>query len=227
MTQINATTLADKLGVTPGRVSQYVAEGKLAGCYTGTGRQRRFDLAACADALGKRLDQGQMMGNGAETRRAIGSIRSGTPSLTGFQAEQRQKSRQSADGEATPDARGGAGASELSPSDPDRYELARTQKAQEEARRLRRMNAEAEGRYVLASEVELQMRRVLAQEMAEVESLLRDGARKIADAMKVDYKGVRKILIDAWRDHRSARSAVLADQSQAAQLSDAERDDDI
>ena len=42
--QVNATTLAQRLGVSKARISQYVAQGTLAGCFTGEGRARRFDL---------------------------------------------------------------------------------------------------------------------------------------------------------------------------------------
>ena len=38
--QVNATTLAQRLGVSKARISQYVAQGTLAGCFTGEGRAR-------------------------------------------------------------------------------------------------------------------------------------------------------------------------------------------
>jgi hypothetical protein len=212
MTQINASTLAQKLQVTPGRVSQYVAEGKLDGCYSGTGRARRFDLGKCVEALGRKLDRGQMLGNGAETRRALDAVQAGKGDTKAATAAPKEPA---------------AGASELPQKDPDRYEMARTQKAEEEARRLRRQNAEAEGTYVLASEVERQVAKVMAQEIAEVDSVLREGARKVADSLGVDYKSVRQLLTETWRAHRSGRADVLEKFAQEASKTAAELNEDI
>lgn len=206
---VTGVELAKALGVSRQRVHQYVTSGKLEGCYTGSGNQRRYDLSKCANALGKRLDAGQMMGNGAGTRSAIKDI-SGD-------GTHRETARRSS----------GAGAEPLASNDPDRYEMARIQKAEEEARKLRRQNAEAEGLYVLASEAAMQASRLVAQEISEFETVLRDGARMIADKLGVDFKTARKILVDTWRAHRSDRAETLEEQSEAATLSDVEQDEDI
>ena len=209
MTQLSASELASELGVSRGRVSQYVAEGKLEGCYAGSGRSRRFDLEKTARALGKRLDAGQLMGNGAGTRRALRELEPAASQTA------RDLPLRPAEG------------AELPPGDADRYELARTQKAEEEARRLRRMNAEAEGRYVLTSEVELQVGRLIGQEVSEFETVLREGARRIADRLGVDFLEARSELVAAWRDHRAGRSTDLQAQAEAAVKSAAETEQDI
>ncbi|MES2845630.1 MAG: hypothetical protein V4747_11425 [Pseudomonadota bacterium] len=193
---INATKLAEELQVSRVRVSQYVAEGKLAGCYVGDGRARRFDLAKVAVALGRTLDPGQMMGNGAETKRALASLREADPAPTLPQGK----------------------SMELKPDDPDRYELARISKAEEEARKMRRQNAEAEGLFVLASAVEREVAKVVGQEVREFESVLKEGARAIADRLGVDFKTARQILMDTWRGHRGDRAAALDEASNAADL---------
>lgn len=220
MTLLNSTDLAKALQVSPGRVSQYVSEGKLEGCYTGAGKARRFDLGRVAVALGRQLHPGQMMGNGAETRKALNALKIGQPAVDDGEDVGRLAS-----GPVKPAAQRDGGL--LVSTDPDRYELARTQKAEEEARRLRRMNAEAEGTYVLAAEVERQVARLIAQEIAEVEAVLRDGARRVADKLGVDFKAVRQIMVEQWRMHRATRSDVLADVAQAAVPSDAEQEQDI
>ncbi|MCD1621083.1 hypothetical protein K7H20_23895, partial [Salipiger manganoxidans] len=135
---MNSTQLAQELGISKGRVSQYVAQGKLDGCFSGEGRARRFDLEKVRAALQHRLDPGQMLGNGAETKRRLQEPESATP-------------------------REG----ELRRGDPDRYELARIQKVEEEARKLRRQNLEAEGTLVLADRAAQATARALAQEVAE------------------------------------------------------------
>lgn len=215
MGQVSASELAATLNVSKARVSQYVSEGKLAGCYSGDGRARRFDLRACQQALGRTLDKGQLMGNGAETRKALADLAAGTVS------NDRRKPAPSP-ASAPPKSDG-----ELEPKDPDRYELARTQKAEEEARRMRRQNAEAEGSYALVSDVTRQVAQQMAQEIGEFEAVLRDGARQVADVLGVDFKVVRQIMVDRWRAHRSTRAAQLSAQAETMGLSPAERAEDI
>jgi hypothetical protein len=206
---LSSSELARTLGVTPGRVSQYVAAGSLDGCFSGSGRARRFDLEKVAAALGKSLDPGQMMGNGAGTRAALKEIQAGGAAQPPAPVARRSQPTTS-------------GATELGDNDPERYKLARTEKAEEEARRLRRQNAEAEGRFVLASEVNHTVARMIGQEIAEVETVLRDGARKIADDMGVDFKTARQILVNTWREHRGKRSNQLDLQAKAAELTETE-----
>ena len=197
---INSTQLAKVLGVSLPRISQLVSDGRLDGCYTGEGRNRRFDAARVADALGRKLDPGQMMGNGAGTKAAIRKLQQGDEPAPGPSSH-------------------GAGARALKDNDNDRYELARIDKAEQEARRLRRQNAAEEGIYVLASEVEGQVARKLAQEIAETESMLRAAARAVADRLGVDAREVRQVLTETWRAHRSHRAEVLTAEAEAAQLS--------
>ena len=105
--------------------------------------------------------------------------------------------------------------------------MARAQKAVEETRRLRRQNLQDEGTFVLASEVERQVARIVGQEVAEFEAVIRAGARAVADRMGVDFKSVRQVLMEVWRGHRSVRSSALAVEAEAADLSDAERQGDV
>ena len=201
--QLNMTQCAKFFDFSTSRMSQLVSRGRLEGCYTGEGRNRRFDVRKVADALGRTLDPGQMLGNGAATKAAI------------------KKLQQGVDSDPQPVSQG-AGARGLDAHDSDRYELARIDKAEQEARRLRRQNAAEEGIYVLASEVEGQVARKLAQEIAETESMLRAAARAVADRLGVDAREVRQVLTETWRAHRSHRAEVLSAEAEAAQLSPAE-----
>jgi len=208
---LTGAQLAGELGLSRARISQYVSEGKLTGCYSGEGRARRFDREAVAVALGRRLDAAQMLGNGAETRRALAAMqnhvakpvqRASKPSLQGVDTR-------------------------LVPNDLDNLQLVNTQLKEEALRDARRKNAVAEKTYLLASEVELQITRLIEQEITEFETVLRDGARRVADTLKVDFRTTRQILVETWRAHRKVRSDQSGAQAGSAGLTEAERDEDI
>lgn len=203
MAQLNTTELAALLAVSKPRISQYVAEGKLDGCYSGDGRSRRFDLDKVASALGRKLHPGQMMGNGAATRAALRDIDMPRP-----------EPRPKADGA-------------LPLGDADRYEMARTLKAEEEARRLRRQNMAEEGTWVLAEDVQRNAAKAMSQEIAQIETMLRDGARALADEFGLDFRSVRKVLMDQWRAYRATRADVLSVGAAATEMSQNEREADI
>lgn len=202
MADLNTTQLAERLSVSKARISQYVSEGKLEGCFSGDGRARRFDLAKVAEALGRKLDLGQMTGNGLATRRAIRALDEDGQAL-----------------QSVPPRDGG----ELSPRDPDRLELATIQIKEEEARRRRRDNERDEGRWVLAEEVQRHTARAVAKEIAQFETVIRDAARAVADQFGVDFREVRKVMMDQWRDHRGSRRDQLRQEADQASLSDAEK----
>ncbi len=214
MSGVNARELAEHLRVTPPRISQLLSEGKLEGCYHGIGRARRFDLVACAEALGRRINPGQRLGNGAETQRAAAAILAGRLGGAGEDVQVRPPAPT-----AEPSA---------PPAPPEnRYEAARTIKAEEEARTARRRNLEAEGLFVLASEVEQQVRGQIGREIAETQNFLRALARVVADAHQLDAKVLRKLMLDEWRRHRSARAGAGDLVELDAMLSDAEGEADI
>lgn len=211
--ELNTTELAARLGVSKARVSQYVSEGKLTDCYVGDGRARRFDLDKVARALGRNLHPGQMMGNGAATRDVLRRLNDAGEVAPAAQ-QPAARAPASFDGE-------------LPAGDADRYEIARTLKAEEEARRLRRQNMAEEGSWVLADEVARRTARAMAQEIAQFETMLRDASRAVADKFGVDARAVRTILMDQWRSYRGSRSAAVAQMADAAELAPEERAADI
>lgn len=208
MNALASHELAEVLRVSRSRVGQYVREGKLAGCFVGAGRARRFDLEKVGVALGRKLHPGQMLGNGAGTKQALLQMDRAAPN-----AQDRTEVQPVAD--------------EVADTDTAKYTAARTQKAEEEVRKLRRANAEAEGKYVLASAVAGVTAKLMAQEIGEVESLLRRSAQRVADAFGLDVKPVRKILLAIWREHRGARAAMLKCESDASELTAEELSEDI
>jgi hypothetical protein len=211
MQTLNATELAATLNLSKGRISQLVSDGRLDGCYTGDGRARRFDPTLVAQKLRGGLDQGQMLGNGAETSKAISAVLAGEA--------------QDAPPPKTVSSRASDGA--LPDDDNDGYRMARQAKLSEEVRRIRRQNELDEGTMVLASEVERQVAKVLRQEIAQVEEALRTGARAVADQFGVDFRAVRQVLMTVWRAQRQDRSGVLDEQAEAADMTEAEKAADI
>jgi excisionase family DNA binding protein len=224
MALMTASELARVLNVSRARVGQYVTEGKLNGCFLGDGRARRFDLDKVAAALGRGLHPGQMLGNGAQTRKAIADL--ATPAPTMYRPVRITPAPSLGDGgeAGQPEGRGEGRGDD---SEAAKYETARTAKAEEEVRKLRRQNAEAEGQFVLASEVERATARMLAQEVAEFEAMLRTSARAVADKLGLDAKAVRAIFMETWRDHRSSRATALDVQAAQADLTDDELAGDI
>lgn len=212
MSQLSASDLATALGVSKARVSQLTADRRLDGCWQGEGRARRYDLQKVAAKLGRVLDPGQALGNGAATKARIQSILAAGDDEDAETPMPKPQPRESA---------------ELPQRDADRYELARIQKAEEEARRMRRQNQEAEGHFVLASEVRAETARRMAQEIAQFEVVLREGARAVADRLGVDAKVCRKILMDEWRRHRGERSAALEAEGAGAGMTEAEKQADV
>ncbi|WP_375261843.1 hypothetical protein [Palleronia sp.] len=208
--QLNTTDLAKALNLSKGRISQLVRDGRLDGCYHGDGRARRFDLSRAADALGQRLDPAQMLGNGAKTRRSLEDMEPPEQAEPEFGTS------------------GGAGATLLPAKDPTRYEMARTQELEEKARRARRQNEAEEGNWVLASEVAAETARQMQMEIASIESsVLRAGARRLADDLGIDFKAARAILNEVWREYRSHRSEQKAAEAEAVHLSEAEDEADF
>ena len=209
--QLTATELAGVLELSKGRISQMVSSGQLEGCYSGAGRHRRFDLAKVASTLGRRLDPGQMLGNGAKTSEALARLSGSEPAGGEGGDPERDLPQDPAGSEA-----------------PSRYELARTLKAEEDARAARRRNREAEDTLVLASVVANETARQIAQEIAQIESsVIRTGARRIADDMGVGFREARVILTEVWREYRTGRAAVKAEEAEAAQLSAEEQAEDF
>ena len=154
------------------------------------------------------------MGNGAGTKAAVRGILAAPAPQRDFAAKIRDLPAATA-GDGGPDA------------EPDRYDAAKTVKMEEEARRLRRQNQEAERKYVLASAVESQVAKLMGQEIAETEAFLRQASRAVADKLGLDARAVRQIFLDLWRAQRQSRSSDLAAKAEAAELTDEEREADI
>ncbi|MFN3646249.1 MAG: excisionase family DNA-binding protein [Gemmobacter sp.] len=204
MPHLSTTDLAAELGVSKGRVSQWVSEGKLRGTFTGDGRARRFDLAAVQVALNRSLDVAQALGNGRQTLERIGAISAPPPPAD------------DADDTAGMDA-----------DIKRRYDIARAMRIEEQARAARYDNDQREATLVLASEVQAQVLAQIGQELAQIDGFLRQVSVELAEALGAQRQQVRAILNAAWRRHRGERAAAAAMRADAAKLTAAEQEADF
>lgn len=198
MRHVRASDLAAALGITKGRVSQLVAEGRLDGCFTGEGRDRRFDLERAAQALDRRLDPSQTLGNGAAAFAARRAVLGEGPEPAP---------------EPTPRA-----------DDPlTRLAAARAENAELDARRKRREEMLAAGRYVLADEVARAQAAAVARALDALERHHLEAVRRLAEAAGHDIRTALAEARDAWRDQRRRLSADFAAAADAATHTEAER----
>ena len=80
---------------------------------------------------------------------------------------------------------------------------------------------------VLVSEVQHQIGRLMSQEIAEFEAVMREASIVLSDTYGIEARAIRQVLVDEWRKHRAARRDALQDVAQDGQLTDAERAADI
>lgn len=193
-----AKELAGALSVSKSRVSQMVAEGKLAGCFTGEGRQRRFDPVKAARALNMTTDFGQSLGNGSAGRAARAEILGGTPP------------------DAKPDT-------VLPRHDPDTAALLQEQIKAEDLKTKRRRNAQEDGTAILASAAAAQITAAIAQINADIAQMLNQAARTIADEFDVDFSAAKATLKRVHREHREKQAALAAKRAGAATFTSDEK----
>ena len=66
----------------------------------------------------------------------------------------------------------------------------------------------------------------IGREIAQFETMIRDAARAVADRLGVDFREVRRIMMDQWRDHRASRRDHLSAEADAAVMTEAEQAED-
>jgi hypothetical protein len=168
--------------------------------YTGDGKARRFDLDAVRIALNRTLDVAQGLGNGRKTMVAIGAISAPPPIDDGDD--------------------------DTAGMDSDikrRYDLGRAMRIEEQARAARYDNDQRQGSLVLAAEVQAQVLAQIGQELAQIESFIRQASATLAEALGAQRQQVRSILLAEWRRHRGERAAAAAMRADAAKPTPAEK----
>lgn len=186
------------IDVSAGRVSQYIAEGKIDGdALVGTGRNQRIHVETAKAQLRKRLDVTQMTGNGLDTKIKAAMVAA-------------------------------APAADLSPASPPQVSsppLADTLEEQikrerlEELRSRNRKLAEEEaaraGRYVDADSVKQQLGRLAGQMMTLFEGSLPELATSLAAHFKLPQRDVLHLLRTEFNGIRGRAAPGFAQSASA------------
>ncbi len=189
------SAFAAHVGVSAGRISQYIAERKIFGdALEGEGRNAKIRASVAVEQLRKTLDPSQRFGaNGAATRSA--------PAPVSFRAVIRCA------GEAE-----GA----LKPTvivDPFIDEVAAEKLKQQKitTARMEREEALELGRYMLTDDARREMVKAVAEAFKVMEQAIPEMAKAIAAQFSVSTHDATHVLLKAFRDHRAKKARDFAD----------------
>ena len=177
---------AEIINVSPGRVSQYISEGKLFGpALVGEGRAAKIRVSVARAQLQRRLDIAQRMTNGAATL------------LDGPSA-------------ATPETMGEAAPVAVPPVDiprntlDEQYKAERLAKIQAENRRIKRDELADRGVYTRSDDARDATKRAVGAVVTGVEGGLTQIAQAIAAKFEVPQRDVVHLLKQEWRGIRAS-----------------------
>lgn len=217
---ISKAEFARRRRVTPGRVSQWIAEGKISGeALVGEGRGQQIREAAACAQLRRRLDVTQSLGNGLATQL--------TPRLAEAEAA-------NTNGAVLPFPTPEASSVE------DRIKQQRLEQLERQNREGRRQEALDSGRLTETAGVRAHQGRMVARLIGEFDGTLSAFATAIAAEFKLPQRDLvhllrrefRKFRADQARALREMSAAlpdsidvVLADEPGAANIPEGESDD--
>lgn len=205
---VSKSKFAEMQGVTAGRVSQWIAEGKLSAALVGEGRYAQIDADKAVELLRGSLDVGQVLGQG----RPLPSAASALP-----------LERQPPASSDAPPPRAPSPAPSLPTGNDDaaRIQRAKAEQAEISAERDRRRINEERGLYVLAASAAAEFRKSLGALVAAVESWATDSlatqlATAFADAAAegrvLDKRAIAILVRAEFRKFRAARAARAAER---------------
>lgn len=184
---------AELKNVTPGRVSQWIAEGKIGpDALDGEGRSARIKVAVANAQLRRTLDPIQLAANGLDTR--LGAV------------------------SPPPDA---APASSARPDGPavdpveEQIKRARLESLQAQNRKLAEEEAARSGRYVDAEQAAQQMGRIAGSMLTVFEGSLTELATALAAKFKVPQRDALHLLRAEFRVIRERAAASMAQAAAA------------
>lgn len=204
---ISKAEFARRRNVSPGRVSQWISEGKIAGpAIVGEGRSAQIRESIACEQLRRKLDPMQMTANGLTTKL-------GPPPASRSRADKDQFD--SLPLESSPRAV----AAPLNPfgdSIEDKIKLQRLEQIERQNREGRRQEALDSGRLTDAAAAKAAASREAARLVTMFEGSLSNFATVIAAEFKLPQRDVLHLLRKQFRDLRAAAAAELRAEAQTA-----------
>lgn len=188
MTEIvSKSRFAEIIGVSPGRVSQYIAEGKISrAAIVGEGQRAKIDVEAAKADLRRTLDISQRLGNGISTR------------------------IDAADAAAT------AAPQPEPPRGIDQeLKLEKLQQIRRANRNAAISDAQSRGELVAAADAKAEMTKVALAMMQEFEGEITDFATAIAARFSLPQRDVVHLLRQRHREYRASRTTAIEQEAAA------------
>ncbi|WP_208179973.1 hypothetical protein J4T85_020490 [Sinorhizobium medicae] len=187
------SAFAAHVGVSAGRISQYIAERKIFGdALEGEGRNAKIRASVAVEQLRKTLDPSQRFGaNGAATRSAPAPV----ASELSFDVPEKPKAKPTVI------------------VDPFIDEVAAEKLKQQKitTARMEREEALELGRYMLTDDARREMVKAVAEAFKVMEQAIPEMAKAIAAQFSVSTHDATHVLLKAFRDHRAKKARDFAD----------------
>ena len=210
---ISKSEFARRRGVTPGRVTQWISEGKITRTsLCGEGRDEKVIESAAVAELRAKLDIHQRLGNGVATRLNLDPPPPAPPQDTPQQA-----APMAADNVIAFDAAQRPAPKPVAPTDEVGEAIRREQleSLQRKNRREAIEEAATSGQFADAIAVRQQMGRLAAQMVTAFEGALPELAAAIAAKWQLPQRDVLHLMRTAYRDVRAKQAAAARTDAEA------------
>jgi hypothetical protein len=199
---VTKSEFARRRNVSPGRVSQWIAEGKIDGsALVGTGRDQRICESVAVEQLRRRTDAGQRLGNGITTR--LDPI---APTVTSSPVV----SVPLVEAPLAPESP----ATMLRDDVASKIQLAKLEQLERANRREAEEDALAAGTYVLGEEVLKEKVKMLRDVISSMDGALPDFANVIASRFNLPPRDVIHLLRTEFRKVRERIAALARSRGQ-------------
>jgi hypothetical protein len=209
---VSKSEFARRRNVTPGRVSQWISEGKISGAaLVGEGRYAQIREAVACQQLDRTLDVNQRYGNGLGTRLAVDARGPAGPASDG-EACAGDGDRQ---GDLVSDVAPAAPERTASYSVQDQIARQRLEQIERQNREGARNEAVAAGLLTDANDVRQVVGRETAKLLSHFEGALATIASALAGQFKLPQRDVLHAMRGEYRKYRASESEALRDAAAA------------
>lgn len=194
------------IGVSPGRVSQYIAEGKIFGnALESEGRQARIRPDVARTQLVKTLEPSQRLGANGSVLRSVAE-----PATLPLEAP----ARESVPGRA---------------AEPVHDELAAERLKQQRIKtaEAERKEALAAGRYMLTEEAQREMGRAVGEAFKIMDAGIREMSNALASEFGIQQRDAHQVMVKAFRDVRAKAAQGFRTGADAEPSMIVDADDDM